>query len=110
MLNLALMYDLKKVAIVYADDEFSMEMAKGAKKWAPILDLDIVVFEKFKKGTKNLIPLAQKAMDAKVELLMVGGHFNESVNMRRALKNIDWYPKAYYATVGPALEKYQEIL
>jgi branched-chain amino acid transport system substrate-binding protein len=110
ILNLALLYDLKKVAIVYADDEFSTEVAKGAKKWTPQLGLELVMFEEFKKGKKNLVPLAQKARDNGAELILVGGHFNESVNMRLGLKKIKWYPKAFFATVGPALQKYKETL
>jgi branched-chain amino acid transport system substrate-binding protein len=107
MLELALLNDLKTVAIVYADDEFSTEVARGAKRWVPFCDLNLVMFEKFKKGVSDLSLLAQKARDARANLLIVGGHFNESVDMRRALKRIGWYPKAFFATVGPAMQKYQ---
>ena len=44
------------------------------------------------------------------ELLLVGGHFNESVDMYRAMQSIEWHPKAYFATVGPSLKKYYETL
>ena len=39
--------------------------------------------------------MAQKIKDVNAELLIVGGHFDESIDMRRALKQIDWYPKAF---------------
>jgi branched-chain amino acid transport system substrate-binding protein len=110
ILELALLNDLKTVAIVYADDEFSTEVARGAKKWVPFYGLNLVMFEKFKKGVSDLSPLAQKARDARAELLIVGGHFNESVDMRRALKRIGWYPKAFFATVGPAMDEYRRIM
>jgi branched-chain amino acid transport system substrate-binding protein len=35
---------------------------------------------------------------------MVCGHMDESVNMVKALKRIDWRPDALYASVGPALQ------
>ena len=110
ILELALLNDMKKVAVVYADDEFSTEVAKGAKRWVPFYGLNLVMFEKFKKGNKDLSFLAQKAFDAKTELLIVGGHFNESVDMRKALKQIGWYPKVFFATVGPAIPKWKQIL
>jgi len=110
ILKLALLHDLKKVAILHADDEFSTQVAKGAKKWASQLGLEIVMFEEFKNNKQDLIPLAQKARDIDTELLLVGGHFIESIEMRRALKQINWYPKAFFATVGPALQKYQDTL
>lgn len=109
-LNLAVLEGLKKVAIVHADDEFSIEVAKGSQKWSAILGLEVVIFEEFKKGTKDLVPLARKAREAEAELLLVGGHFDESVDMRRALKQINWYPKAFFATVGPATQNYQKTL
>jgi branched-chain amino acid transport system substrate-binding protein len=54
--------------------------------------------------------LAQKVREARAKLLIVGGHFNESVDMRRALKQIGWYPAAFFATVGPAMQKYQRTM
>ena len=68
------------------------------------------MFEKFKKGLRDLSALAGKTKLVNPCLVLVAGHFNESIDMREALKKIEWYPKAYFATVGPVLQKYQEIL
>ena len=110
MLNLAVIHDLNTIAIVYANDGFSISAASGAKKWAPKLGLQVVMFENFKKGRQDLSALAQKAKLSDASLVIVAGHFNESVNMRKALKKVGWYPKAYFATVGPVLQKYDDIL
>lgn len=110
MLNLALINDLTTVAIVYADDAFSVSAGEGARKWAPKLGLKIVMFEKFKKGQRDLTDLADNAKLANPSLLIVAGHFDESVDMRLALKKIGWYPKAYFATVGPVLARYRTAL
>jgi branched-chain amino acid transport system substrate-binding protein len=110
MLNLAVIHDLTTVAIVYADDAFSISAAEGARKWGRRLGLEIIMFEKFKKGLRDLTYLAEKAKSSKSALVIVAGHFDESVDMRRALKNVNWYPKAYFATVGPVLPKYKETL
>ncbi len=95
---------------MYADDAFSISAAEGTKKWGRRLGLKIIMFEKFKKGLRVLTHLAEKAKSSKASLVIVAGHFEESVDMRRALKNVDWYPKAYFATVGPVLPKYKETL
>jgi branched-chain amino acid transport system substrate-binding protein len=110
ILNLALINDLATVAIVYADDAFSISAGEGARKWAPKLGLNIVMFEKFKKGRRDLSDLAEKAKLANPSLLIVAGHFDESVDMRLALKKVGWYPKAYFATVGPVLARYPTAL
>ena len=110
MLRLAVLHDLRRVAIVYADDEFSVEVANGARKWAHSANRDVILFEQFKKGTRDLQYLASKAKESHAELIVVAGHFDESVNMRRALGSIGWYPRAYFATVGPALQKYGDVM
>jgi branched-chain amino acid transport system substrate-binding protein len=110
MLNLALLHDLMTIAVVYPDDPFSVSAAQGVKKWAPKLGLDIVMFEQFEKGRRDLFDLARRIALVRPALVMMTGHFNESVDMRQALKKVDWYPNAYYATIGPVLNKYQEML
>ena len=110
MLNVALLNDLNTVAVVFADDGFSIDAAEGTRKWGSKLGLRVVMFEKFKKGTRDLSALAERAKLSKADLVIAIGHFNESVDMRRALKMVDWYPKAYFATIGPALSKYRDVL
>ncbi len=111
MLNVALLNGVKKIAIVHADDPFSTNVAKGASKWVSRMEgLEEVHFSDFKKGTRNLESLAREVKQAGAELVIMGDHFNESVDMRKAFKTIGWYPKGYFATVGPAIGKYQETL
>jgi branched-chain amino acid transport system substrate-binding protein len=110
MLNLAVIHDLTTIAIVYADDAFSVSVAQGARKWGSRLGLKVVMFEKFGKGRHDLTDLAAMAKASKPALVIVAGHFDESVDMRRALKTVDWYPKAYFATIGPVLAKFRETL
>jgi len=110
ILDLAYSNGLERVAIVYADDAFSTEVAEGAKKWATPYQLRVVMFESFKKGTKDLRPLARKAQEARADLLILGGHFDEAVGMRRALSRIGWDPRAFFATVGPAMARYGEVM
>jgi len=109
-LKLLLQHGIERVAIVSADDMFSTTVAKGAKKWADRLGLTVTLQEKFKKGSKDLDGLAARIKDSDAEAIIVGGHFHESIDMRRALANIDWYPRAYFATLGPALQKYHDTL
>lgn len=109
-LKLLLRNNIKRVAIVYSTDMFSTTVAEGSKKWAERLGLQVTLFEGFKKGTKNLDYLAKRIRDSGAEAIAVGGHFNESVDIRLALANIDWYPRAYFATLGPALQKYYDTL
>ena len=110
MLLLAVSHDLRRVAIVYADDEFSVEVANGAKKWSRRASREVVLFQEFRKGTRDLQHLASKAREVRAELIIVGGHFDEAIDMRRALESVRWYPRAYFATIGPTLQRYGDVL
>ncbi len=101
---------IKNVAIVSADDIFSVDLSENTAKWAKKFRLNVLIFERFKKGNKDLTPIASKVKASQTQALIVCGHLDESVDMRHALKKMAWYPKAYYASVGPATQEYHTIL
>lgn len=103
MLRMAYMAGLKKIAILNADDAFSSAIAAGTGKWAPYLELQIVSADKFPKGTADLTDYVRRARDNGAELVVVAGHRDEAVNARRAMAVLGWFPRAFFATVGPAL-------
>ncbi len=105
-IELLVRHNIKKIAIVHADDSHSTAVAKGASSWAKKFGLEILLFESFKKDTRDLTYLANKVRDSGSEALIVGGHFNEAVDMRMALKAANYYPKAYYTSVGGTLDEY----
>ncbi|WP_300462584.1 amino acid ABC transporter substrate-binding protein [Desulfobacula sp.] len=107
-LELLVLNDLDKITVVYSDDPFSVDLAKSIKKWARRFGLNIVDFQSFKKGTLNLEPLALITRQNKSQVLMVCGHMDEAIHMSNALKKIDWRPKAFYASVGPALQGFYD--
>lgn len=109
-LELLVLQGFRSVAIVSADDSFSKSLSDGAKKWAERFGLDILVFERFKKGKTDLDEFARMAKSSGAEVLIVCGHFNESVNMKESLRRVGWDPKAYFASVGPVVNAFYEKL
>ncbi|MBN2126162.1 MAG: amino acid ABC transporter substrate-binding protein [Deltaproteobacteria bacterium] len=107
-LELLVLHGHDGISMVYADDSFSEDLAVNSKKWAQRFGLNVLMFEGFKKGTQNLDSLALKARERDSHVLMVCGHMNEAVNMSRSLKRIQWRPKAFYASVGPALQAFYD--
>lgn len=101
---------LKDIAIVHADDLFSKEFADGTKKWIERFGLNMVLSEGFKKGAENLDGFARKVKASKAQVLIVCGYLDEAVNMRLSLKRIGWYPKAYFATIGPTTQAFHDRL
>ena len=98
---------LDRVALLAADDPFSKDLADSARRWAQRFGLQIVFDADFAKGTQDLSALATQSRQSGAQVVMMCGHLNEAVNMRRALKGLKWVPAAYYASVGPALPAFK---
>jgi branched-chain amino acid transport system substrate-binding protein len=107
-LELLVLNELDRITVIYADDPFSVDLAESTRKWARRFGLNIIVFQKMEKGRMNLEPWALKARENGSQVLMVCGHMNEAVNMATALEKIQWRPKAFYASVGPALQGFYD--
>src|SRR5690606_19805396 len=110
MLELFVKSGIGKVAIVAADDNFSRAIEAGARDWAKRFELEVIAAGTFKKGSDEVEARIRAAQSAGAEALLVAGHFEDSINARRALKKTGWAPKAFYATVGPAVQKYADTL
>jgi len=98
------------LAVVQADDIFSVDVSEGTQTWAAEYGVRITSCQKIPLGSSDLEPVARAAQQSGAQALLMAGHFAESVNMRRALQRISWTPAAYYASVGPGLDKYGSIL
>lgn len=109
-LEMLVLHNFKDVAIIYADDAFSKSIANGTKEWAEKFGLQALLFSEFKKGRKDFTEILTKARSSNASALIVCGHFDEAVNVRLSLKKIRWYPKAYYASIGPALPAFHQKL
>ncbi|MCX4028885.1 amino acid ABC transporter substrate-binding protein [Endozoicomonas sp. SM1973] len=109
-LKMLLIMEEDKLAIVSPDDSFSKSVGLGAREWATRLGLTIKYYQVFAKGAVNYQELATVARQSGAQILMMTGHFEESVAMRQALTAIHWQPRGYLATVGPTLPKYLTTL
>lgn len=105
---LALLADagIDTLAIVQTDDVYAAALADGTRKWAVEYGVRVVSTQRLPKGTVDVEPAARAARESGAAALLMAGHFNESVAMPRALKRINWRPAAFYASVGPTLDKY----
>jgi branched-chain amino acid transport system substrate-binding protein len=101
--------NLTSIALISSDDNFSKGAAAGAKEWIKRFGLNMVYFEETNKEA-NFEQAVIRAKSSKAQVLMVCGHYVESLQIRAALKHIGWYPKAYYATLGPLFPKYYDTL
>lgn len=107
MLRLAYEAGLTSLALLAAQDSFSRDIAEGARKWAPFLRLKIVIDEPLDR-TDGLDETVRRAREAGVELVVVAGYMDEALSVRRAVARQGWSPRAFFATIGPALPEWPD--
>ena len=107
-LEMLLMNGFTKVAVISANDAFSETIAKGADQWIGRLGIEMVLSRTVAKGSDDFDALARQVQASQAEALIMCGHFNEAINMRQGLIDINWYPKAYWASVGPVFQAYYD--
>ena len=107
-LELLVINDLDHLAVLAADDTFSVGLAASVKDWARRFGLHIVHFEGFKKGTERLDDMMTRARESGARVLMVCGHLDEAVHMVASLRRVGWHPRARYASVGPTFQVFYE--
>ncbi len=107
-LEMLLMNGFTKVAIISANDAFSKTIARGADQWIGRLGIEMVLSRTVEKANQDFDALAREVQASQAEALIMCGHYNEAISMRQGLIDIDWYPKAYWASVGPVFQAYYD--
>lgn len=102
------LHEIKRIGLLASDSLFALGVPKAADKWARRLSLDIVLRERL--DPDRLDEQVQRARDLDVQALLVWCYLDGAVMVRKALDRVDWYPQVYFSHIGPALEKYHEIL
>lgn len=97
----------KTVAIIYANDAFSTEVAKAANEYAPTLGFQVVFYREYPNGatdlTNVLTPLKTSASGGVPDMIIGSGHKDEAVVTMQEAKQLGINAKLYGFTVGPAL-------
>jgi len=101
---------IQRIAVVAVDNIFALAAAEGVKRWAPDYGMRVVDYRVLPSKNPDMISAAKAARSAGAQALVLGGLLDESIAMRRALKQIDWVPAAFYASVGPTQQKYYDML
>ncbi len=100
----------KTLAILYADDKFDVSVAKGTKKLAEGMGFQVVLYEKYGEGTSDFNSILTKIKAQKVDVVLVAGHTEESLNFTQQAKELDVCPKLISLTVGPSEADFRKSL
>ena len=91
----------KSVAVTYADDAFSEDVAKGAASYARSKGLDVVYFNKYPADATDVSPIVTAVKAANPDIILNAGHLQDALMMAKGLKEQNVEAKAYGYSVGP---------
>lgn len=100
----------KKIAIIFGDDKFDIMVAKGVKKNAGKLGLDIVLYEKISESSADFNTILTKVKSLSPDALLMAGHTVGGINLIQQAKELDVNVKMISMTVGPSEADFRKSL
>jgi branched-chain amino acid transport system substrate-binding protein len=90
------------IAMLSADDNFSLEVANAINTYAPTKGMTVVLFKKYKNGATNLAAEVQAAKAANPDIVLNSGHLTEAIAINKAAKGQKLNAKIFAYSVGPS--------
>jgi branched-chain amino acid transport system substrate-binding protein len=112
VVDLALTLDPKPttVAVLSADDSFSVEVADSVRAYAEQKGLQVVYYQKYPNASTDLRAPLTEAKAKTPDLLLNSGHLQESVAIMQQSKELGLSPKGFAFSVGPGTPDFQTTL
>jgi len=101
---------LKTIALVYEDNDFPRQIAKGVREQAEKYSMEIVFDREYSQEGADYAELVRGMKAAQPDLMIGGTYLNDSVAIVREAKRADFSPRAMAFTVGPALKDFVKML
>jgi branched-chain amino acid transport system substrate-binding protein len=100
----------KTAAIVGADILFTSLASEGFKKSCEKNGIEVVHYELFPMALQDYNSLLMKVKNKNPDILLVGSHLLVAMKTIKAMKEIDFSPKAVAFSYGPTVPKFVEDL
>ena len=100
----------KTVAVVAANDLFSLEVAQGAADYAQAHGMQVVYNNKYPADTTDVSSIASAIKAANPDIILNGGHLQDALLLQKAFKEQNVDAKAYGYSVGPDTPDFRKSL
>jgi len=97
---------VKTIAVATEDTTYTKELAEIFVKMAKQQGYDVVFYEEYGKKPTDLSPLILKMKAKKPDMIFGATYLPESVLLMRHAKELNFNPKLYAFTIGPALDDF----
>ena len=91
-----------RIAMLSADDNFSLEVAQGIVDYAPTKGMQVVLYKKYKNGATTLTAEVQAAKAVTPDIVLNSGHLAEAIAIHKAAKEQKLNAKIFAYSVGPS--------
>ena len=98
------------IALLTADDLFSLGVAQAMTAYATSKGQQIVFSAKYPAGSTNLYPLVQQAKAKSPDIFVDSGHLLEAVAAQKAAKDLMLDAKVFVYAVGPGQPEFVQAL
>jgi len=112
VVDLALSLDPKptSVAVLSADDPFSVEVADAAKTYAEQKGLQVVYYQKYPNASTDLRAPLTETKARNPDLFLNSGHLQESIAIMQQSRELGFSPKGMGFSVGPGTPDFESTL
>jgi branched-chain amino acid transport system substrate-binding protein len=112
VVDLALAQDPKpaSIAVLSADDPFSVEVADAAKTYAEQKGMQVVYYQKYPNASTDLRAPLTEAKARTPDLFLNSGHLQESIAIMQQSKELGFSPKGMGFSVGPGTPDFESTL
>src|SRR5215472_4857655 len=99
-----------KIALLSADDSFSVEVASAAADYAPKVGMQVVFSYQYPSGSTNLYAALDAAKAKKPDIILNSGHLIEAIAITKAARDVRLDAAIYAYTSGPATPDFARAL
>lgn len=90
------------IAMLTANDNFSVEVAKAVEEYAPTVGMQVVFTKQYPAAAPDVSGLVSQAKALNPDILMNSGHLAEAVAINKAAKQFGLDAKIFAYSVGPS--------
>src|SRR3984893_13784773 len=90
------------IAMLSANDNFSLEVAKAVEDYAPSVGMRIVFSKPYPAAAPDVSSLISQAKQANPDIVMNSGHLAEAIAINKAAKQLGLNAKIFAYSVGPS--------
>src|SRR5947199_10644976 len=112
IIDLVLTLDPKPatVAVLSADDPFSVEVADAVRTYAEQKGLQVAYYQKYPNASTDLRAPLTEAKAKNPDFFLNSGHLQESLAIMQQAKELGFNPKGFAFSVGPSIPDFETTL